>query len=130
MTDILKGGILALYQDHPNYFQYVSGGFYQAYKDKLQGATLEDNFFSRWLYEDNWSEEKLQTFEKLYATRFGKMYIDYLLDRRTDSEYLNRYGLSYSDIHDPRKLRQVGSASRLYGYGLNFVSDNVKRLYK
>lgn len=130
MTDILKGGILALYQDHPDYFQYVFGGFYQAYKEKLEGSTLDDNFISRWLYEDNWTEEKLSTFEKLYGTKLGKMYFDYLLDRRADNEYLKRYGLTYSDIHDPRKLRQVGSASHMYGYAMNFVSDNVKRLYR
>lgn len=56
--------------------------------------------------------------------------MDYKLDLRSDEEYLRRYGMSYEDVHDPRKLRQVSSGSRLYGTALNYVSKNVDKLYK
>lgn len=109
--------------------QVCSGGGLQFYNEVLKGSTLENNVVSDWLYGE-WNEEKLRTFEKLYAIRPVKIYFDYLLDRRADREYLDRYGLDYTSVHDPRKLRQVGSASTMYGYGMNFVSDNVRKLYR
>lgn len=93
-------------------------------------ATLEDNGISEWLYADDWNQAKLEEFERRYAIPGFRQYLDYLLDRRADSEYLNRYGMDYSDIHDPRKLRETNSAAHLYGSVYNFVSDNVKRLYR
>lgn len=94
------------------------------------GATLEDNSFATWLYTAEWNDENLSRFELLYAVPQTRAYIDYLLDRRSDAEYMSRYGLSGADVHDPRKLRQTSSASRLYGYELEFVSDMAKYLYK
>lgn len=93
-------------------------------------ATFEDNAFATWLYTAEWNDENLSKFYALYAVEPTKTYIDYLLDRRADQEYLNRYGITSSDIHDPRKLRTTSSASRLYGYAIESVSDNFKRLYK
>lgn len=94
------------------------------------GATLEDNSFATWLYTAEWNDENLARFEMLYAVQPTKSYIDYLLDRRSDREYMSRYGLSPSDVHDPRKLRQVSSASSMMSYTLGTVSDMVKYLYK
>lgn len=91
---------------------------------------LNDNAFSEWLYDDNWSKTKLQMYELIDSTRIGHAYMDYLLSRRSDEEYLDRYGMDYPDIHDPRKLSQTGAFSELAHVGLNFVSDNVKRLYR
>lgn len=93
-------------------------------------AKLNDNAFSRWLYDDNWSETKLQVYELIDSTHLGHAYLDYLLSRRSDEEYLDRYGMDYPDIHDPRKLSQVSSASALIRSGLNFVSSNINRLYR
>lgn len=76
-----------------------------------------------------YDEDKLGQFEFLHNLPLVGDYMDYLLDRRADEEYMERYGLSYDDIHDPRKLRQTASGSRFIGGTLNFVSDNVKRLY-
>lgn len=95
-----------------------------------EGRDFEHNSLTEWLYADDWSEEKLHQFRVMYATPGLKDYIDYLLDLRYDQEYMRRYNLDYSDIHDPRKLKSVPSGSRaLYG-GLNFVSDMAKHLYK
>lgn len=95
---------------------------------KMKGYTVDENPFSEWLYGE-YDEEKLKHFEMLYSTPLH-YYMDYLLDRRADEEYLNRYGMDYPDIHDPRKLSQTGAFTELAHVGLNFVSDNVKRLYR
>lgn len=95
----------------------------------LFDSTLENNFFSEWLYGE-YNEQKLRQFELLHNVPVISNYMDYLLDRRADQEYLDRYGMDYTDIHDPRKLSQVSSGSNLVRSGLNFVSDNVKNLYR
>lgn len=93
-----------------------------------KGYTVDDNPFSEWLYGD-WSEDKLKKFTALNSIPGVRNYMDYLLDRRSDQEYLSRYGMDYSDIHDPRKLRQTSSGARALGSAFEFVSDNVKTLY-
>lgn len=82
-----------------------------------------------WLYGE-WSEDKLKAYEALNRVPIFGDYMDYLLDQRSDSEYLQRYGMDYSDIHDPRKLKQTSSGSALVGNSINFVSRNVSRLYR
>lgn len=90
--------------------------------------TLENNDVSRWLYGE-WSKEKLRHYELLHQVPVLSGYMDYLLDIRADDEYLRRYGMDYSDIHDPRKLRQSSSGSRALGSVLQ-VSSNIAMLYK
>lgn len=92
-------------------------------------AAYTDKRFSEWLYGE-YDEEKLTQFELLHNIPVIGAYMDYKLDVRADQEYLNRYGMDYSDIHDPRKLKQTSSGSRMYGSSLNFVSKNVDKLYK
>lgn len=84
--------------------------------------------FSEWLYGE-YNEEKLAKFQALYSVPGLRNYMDYLLDRRNDKEYLERYGMDYSDIYDPRKLSQVNSGSRIYGSTVHFVSKNLESLY-
>lgn len=88
----------------------------------------KDNQFSEWLY-GSWDKEKYDRYKLLNAIPGISHYMDYLLDIRADNEYLNRYGMDYSDIHDPRKLSQTGSSAVLGGYAYHFVSKNVNRLY-
>lgn len=90
--------------------------------------TMDDNALSRWLYGD-WSESKLHEYEMLSRIPFIGEYMDYLLDVRADEEYLNRYGMTYSDIHNPKKLKQTYSGSRMYGSMLS-VSENIALLYR
>lgn len=85
--------------------------------------------FADWLYGE-YDEEKLTKFELLHSIAPVGAYMDYLLDVRADREYMQRHQLTYSDIHDPRKLKQTSSGSRLYGSALNYMSKNVTRLYK
>lgn len=95
----------------------------------LPNYTLESNPFSDWLYGD-YNETKLRQFTLLHNIPFVSNYMDYLLDLRANNEYLERYGMDYTDVHDPRKLSSVRSGSQLVGSSLNFVSKNVDKLYR
>lgn len=88
-----------------------------------------DKKFTEWLYGE-YDEEKLTQFELLHNIPVLGDYMDYKLDLRADKEYMARYQLDYQDIHDPRKLKQVSSGSRMYGSAMNYVSKNVDKLYK
>lgn len=91
---------------------------YNAFNKHVEPAVTD------WLYGE-YDEEKLKQFQVAYSVPGVRDYLDYLLDRRSDQEYLRRYGMDYSDIHDPRKLRQTGSGSRV----ISNVSSNVSSLY-
>lgn len=82
-----------------------------------------------WLYGE-WTEEKYNVYLGLRNIPVFSNYMDYLLDKRRSDEYLNRHGMDYSNIHDPRKLFQTNSGTALIGGSLNFVSRNVTRLYR
>lgn len=86
---------------------------------------LMGQFVADWLYSD-WSKEKYETFKTLYQIPGIKQYFDYILDKRSDSEYMDINQVDWSDIHDPRKLSQTHS----FGSMVNFVSSNVTRLYR
>lgn len=89
----------------------------------------KENQFSEWLYGP-WDKEKYERYQMLNLIPGVSHYMDYLLDVRADNEYLHRYGMDYSNIHDPRKLRQTGSGTALGGYAIHSVSKNVGRLYR
>lgn len=109
---------------------YVTGAFGTLTNwNKIKSDVYQlDKQFTEWLYGPM-SEQKLSQLEFLYNTPL-KPIIDYKMDMRQDKEYLNRYGMSIEDVHDFRKLHQFGSGSQVYGSALNFVSDNIKRLYR
>lgn len=97
----------------------------------IEGDTniIDHNPFADWLYGE-YDERKLRQFEILHRVPGVSDYMDYLLDKRSDEEYLRHNGMDYSDIHDPRKLHQSASGSRFTGDVINFVSRNVSRLYR
>lgn len=95
--------------------------------------TLEDNGISRWLYEGlegKWTQSDQDRFEKMYSVDGMRQYLDYLLDRRTRENLFNLYGIQYSDIRDPRNVAGVRSTAAMNQFAINFVSDNIKRLYR
>lgn len=95
--------------------------------------TIDDNGISRWLYEGldgNWTKEDQERFERMYSIKGYKEYLDYLLDKEQRERIFNLYGIQYSDIRDPRNVKGAASTSRMYTAAYNFVSDNVKRLYR
>lgn len=95
--------------------------------------TIDENGISRWLeklYNGTWSEDDQQLFEQRYAIPGYQQYLDYLLDKHYREVTFDLYGITYNDIRDPRNVRGASSTSALVRYGLNFVSDNVRRLYR
>lgn len=88
-----------------------------------------DKDMTTWLYGE-WNQQKLSQFELLSNVPLLGSYMNYKLDLRQDEEYLRRYGMSYSDIHDPRKLHQTGSGTALYGRSFDWVVKNLHRLYR
>lgn len=110
------------------------GKYAQAYAQRTAesakaGKSTKKETLADWLYADDWDEQKYKRYKQMDSLPYLHEYMDYLLDLRSDREYLARYGMSYSDIHDPRKLRSVSSARALNGRALAFVSSNIKRLY-
>lgn len=101
------------------------------WEHSLFGAFVEP-LVKDWLYGE-YDEEKLKQFQIAYSVPGVRNYMDYLLDSRADQEYLRRYGMDYSDIHDPRKLRQTRSGAAVVSTGyraISSVSSNVARLYE
>lgn len=101
---------------------------FDLYAAVFEDRPLNDQMVD-WLYGE-WSEQKLKEFEILHNIPIVSNYMDYVLDHRADQEYLDRYGMDYSDIHDPRKLHQFSSGSSFVGSSVNFVSSNLHRLYR
>lgn len=76
------------------------------------------------------SKEKYDAISFLYGLPGFHEFIDWRMDARATQEYMNRYGLQWSDVHDFRKLSSFGSQSRLVGSAYRMVSKNVEDLYK
>lgn len=113
---------------------YADGRNNQDFKPVVEEYTpdttlRDDNSFAEWLYGE-YDSEKQQQFMFLYQLPVIHQYFDYLLDLRAQKEYMNRYQVDWKDVHDPRKLPATSSGSSFMHAGLNFVSDNVKRLYR
>lgn len=92
---------------------------------------FEDNFISQWLYEDNWTKGKYAIYLGSQGVPLVGTYFNWLLGMRQSQEYLDQNQLDWSDIHNPRKLPggNEGNSASLFRGGINFISDNVKRLY-
>lgn len=93
-----------------------------------RNAKKLDEQFTEWLYSD-WTDQKYEDYKFLDMVPGVHQYMDYLLDVRADNEYLSRYGMDISDIHDPRKLKQTSSARALNGIGYQMISKNIDKLY-
>lgn len=91
---------------------------------------LYSNPYQEWLYEDNWDRKKYRTFSLLDALPVVRDYNSMLLAYRQGEEYLNRYGLDYSDIHNPRNLHGSNESSAFLRSSLNYVSKNIGKLYQ
>lgn len=114
------------------YYPHSAPGSKNYKPDPVQD--LDKNGWADWLYgaanEGTWTKEDQDRFDTLYAFEPFKTYFDYLLDKNIREKIFDLTGTDYSDIHDPRNVVGTGNAGRLAKWGLNFVSDNVKRLYR
>lgn len=94
---------------------------------QVMGRKIND-FTKDWLYGD-YDKQKIDMFTALYSVPGVRQYFDYLLDLRADQEYLSRYGMDYTDVHDPRKLKQTSSGAAFVGSAYHMVSRNIDSLY-
>lgn len=78
----------------------------------------------------NYDEKKYKEFNFWYSVPFIRPLMDYDIDKARSDSYMQRFGLNYSDILDPRKMLDHQSTSNLYGSGMNFVSSNWRKLYR
>lgn len=83
--------------------------------------------------DGEWTYEKQDAFNNLYNLNFAgwspfRNQFDAILDKRDNAQYMDRYGINWSDVKDPRKLSQSHNAPVVHS--LNFVSSNIKRLYR
>lgn len=99
------------------------------YGAAFEGRPLKDQLKS-WLLDEPWSKEKYDEYQVLNQIPVVSNYMDYLLSVRADEEYLARYQMDYSDIHDPRKLSQTSAAASLAGSARVTTSRNIDRLYQ
>lgn len=84
-----------------------------------------------WLYgedSDGWTEKDQHDFEVMRTNPVMRWLMDSELDKRASREYMSRYNLDWSDVHDPRKVTATNSQAVFNS--LNFVSSNVTRLYR
>lgn len=92
----------------------------------------EDWLNGSWSKEDQAAFDLLYDFNVMGIRPFGSNF-DRILDQKDWDFYSGRYDLTYSDIKDPRKFHNsFGNATGMKQVGsyLNYVSDNVKRLYR
>lgn len=97
----------------------------QTAKD-LYGTFTDDKYWYGG-YDDPTKESR---FAFWYSVPGVQNMIDYRLDNVKWDLYSNRYGLDDSDVLDPRNKPTSSSQQRVVRYGLNFVSDNIRRLYR
>lgn len=104
------------------------------YYGPLSWAEYMDAIYhpKEWLNSE-WSKEKQTAFNDLYDFSIGgyspfRDTFDKILDERNNDLYMDRYGLTYADVKDPRKLKSNSTVGMALST-INFVSSNIKRLY-
>lgn len=91
---------------------------------------LYGTFTDRDYWYGDYDDRKLKKFQALYSIPGFRQIMDYNLDLIKDEQYLERYGMTYADVKDPRKLASTASAGQVYGIAWSMISRNVSRLYR
>lgn len=113
--------------------------------NKIQDLYEEfhDSLYSHYRDAVDWYNDKVRTVQRYFQDEPMEDEDDFdvynLLDTlgipRDDKDdllrYMERYGLTWSDLRTTKVLRAFGSQqSRAYHLGLNFVSKNINKLYR
>lgn len=100
--------------DYPNMFPVFQEGYwYGDYdKEKYKKYKFWHDGLGSWLTLG-------------YSTKL----IDNDIDTQRRKLYMDVHALDYEDIHDPRNMPDGRNSSPIVA-GLNFVSSNIRRLYK
>lgn len=91
---------------------------------------LYESFSDEFLY-GKFSEQKYNQY--LINRSFIPLYSEYAdmkYAQRSTKEYLHRHGMDYSDIHNPNNLPSTFATTNFSRSAYNYVSHNIKRLYK
>lgn len=77
-------------------------------------------------YSDSWQIGIIDAFTNGYASAERDR-----IEKNAQLEYtMARFGINWSDIKYPTNIAGFTSASNSARVGVNFVSDNVRRLYR
>lgn len=83
-----------------------------------------------WLYNTEWNERKVNQYllaKNFFLTSWA---IDYAEGKKQMLEYMDRYGMDYSDIHHISKMPGISQMSSGYGRVTNWIGRNIGRLYR
>lgn len=83
-----------------------------------------------WLYGTEWDERKANQYLIMKNTPITSWAIDYAEGKKEMQEYMERYNMTYSDIHHMSKMPGVSSMSSGTGSVLNWIGRNIGRLYR
>lgn len=103
--------------------QYVADNFYELFPVLKPGywyGNYDEDKYKQYLFWHNGIGNTM-TFG------FSGAHIDSSIAHGRNVAYMKRYGITYDDIVDPTRLNQEQSPLNL---GLNYVSNNISRLYK
>lgn len=87
------------------------------------------DYTKKWLSEDI-DEEKYNTYIALNQIPGFSAWFARAIGQMSNEAYMARYGLTWDDIRNMHKLPGTGEISSSYRFAVNFVSDNIKRLYR
>lgn len=90
-----------------------------------------DNLFGGYVTNGKWSKQKYD--EYMVARSILPLYsayADYQIGQAQNDWYMDRYNLDWSDVTQPWNLPGQAKQEASVRHGINFVSDNIKRLYK
>lgn len=97
---------------------------------KLLEFTI-DNLYGGYVTNGKWNEQKYnQYLIARSALPLYSAYADVEIGRKRNDWYFNRYGMNWDDVIQPWNLPGTNQVESGYRSTLNYVSDNIKRLYK
>lgn len=90
-----------------------------------------DNLYGNYVTNGKWDESK---YKQYMVARAGLplyfAYADYEIGKQANSWYFDRYGKSWGDVIQPWNLPGYSRQESAVRHTYNYVSDNIKRLYK
>ena len=97
---------------------------------KMEGSLRTDNSYAKWLTDGHWDQDKYTMYLFLKQLPIIGQYTNFLTDFYDDTQYMKNNQLTWDDVRRPWALKSSNSGAAFIRSGVNFVSENVKRLYK
>ena len=96
----------------------------------METTLRTDNSYAQWLTDGNWDQTKYTQYLFLRQLPVIGQYTNFLTDYYDDMSYMRQNQLDWDKVRRPWKLKSSNSGTAFIRSGINFVSDNVKRLYR